>query len=87
MCIQKKFIKRTGKNSFNSFTNAEKARKHKAFRGEKTAAKLSPMKKFFHRSPPGKPTKTGRHGYRRRGYLFPRMKKTISERSADHEHI
>jgi hypothetical protein len=62
MCIKKKFIKRTGKNSFNSFTVAEKARKHKAFRGEKTAVKLSPMKKFFHRSPPGKPTKWGGTG-------------------------
>ena len=62
MCIKKKFIKRTGKNSFNSFTVAEKARKHKVFRGEKTAVKLSPMKKFFHRSPPASPQKPGGTG-------------------------
>lgn len=79
MCIKKKFIKRTGKNSFNSFTVAEKARKHKAFRGEKTAVKLSPMKKFFHRSPPRQAHKMGRHGYRCRGYLFPRMKKLFGK--------
>ena len=46
-------IKRTCKNSFNSFTIAEKARKHKGFSGEKTGAETFTDERILSPTPPG----------------------------------
>ncbi len=69
-------IKRTCKNSFNSFTVAVKPLKIKAFRGEKTGGETFTREKILSPHPPASPQRQAT-GHRRRSFLSPRMEKTI----------